>query len=264
MKGAKKKFTIVCLFLAMVFWTAAGIWFIRSLSDSERSSVQIGEAQDLAKASEIEIPTAEATEVDSGNSGVKLLSVDLTKLIQKNPDTAGWVQITGTNIDYPFVQTKNNDFYHNHSFDKSYNPAGWVFLDSENSKNLTSEHSILYLHGKIEGTEFEPARSMISSSSWLNHPEQFVMRTSTNYSNEIWQIFSIYKIPTTQDYLVIDFESPAEKMALVEKLKGRSVYNFEVPFSETDRMLTFSIRYDDEYIVAVHGKLVVPESEVVE
>lgn len=256
MSGVKKKkrFLVVALFFTVVFWTAAGIWLVRSLSDSNRADEQIGETQDLVSANEVEMPTADSVEVENG-SGVSLLSVDLAKLKAKNQDTVGWIQILGTNINYPFVQSNDNDYYRTHSFDKSYNPAGWVALDYRNATSLTDEHSILYLYGKLTDTEFEPARSVISNSSWLNNPEGFIMRTSTDYSNELWQVFSIYKTFATENYLKTEFSNREEKVSFLENLKAESVYNFDVSLEPEDKILSFSVRYDDEHIVVIHGKL---------
>ena len=48
-----------------------------------------------------------------------LINVNFTELKKINYDTIGWIQVNGTNINYPLVQTKNNDYYLTRSFDKS-------------------------------------------------------------------------------------------------------------------------------------------------
>ena len=50
-----------------------------------------------------------------------LISVDFNELKEINSETVGWINLPGTNINYPFVQTKDNDYYLNHSFDKTNN-----------------------------------------------------------------------------------------------------------------------------------------------
>ena len=228
MGGKKRKWLLTSgIFLAAVFWTAAGIWFVRSLSDKDRAAEQINDVKSLT----------------------------LTSAKEKNSDTVGWIKIDGADVDYPFVQGRDNDYYKTHSFDKSHNSAGWIFLDSRNPADLSGSNNIIYLHGKLEGTEFAPVRSIIAKSFWMKEPENFVIRTSTDAGELEWQVFSIYKIPTTEDYLTVDFKHTADLVALAEKLKARSVYNFEVPFEESDKMLTFSIKYDNDYIVVIHGKL---------
>ncbi|MFR3782737.1 MAG: hypothetical protein ACLTXR_02615 [Clostridia bacterium] len=58
---------------------------------------------------------------------IEVENIDFNKLINKNPDTIGWIKVLGTDINYPVVQTNNNDFYLTHSFDKSYNESRMDF-----------------------------------------------------------------------------------------------------------------------------------------
>ena len=70
--------------------------------------------------------------VSERNMNMNTFMKELKKI---NNDVRGWIQVNGTNINYPFVQTNNNDFYLKHSFDKSYNSSGWIFLDYRNNIN---------------------------------------------------------------------------------------------------------------------------------
>lgn len=78
---------------------------------------------------------------------IEVENIDFNKLINKNPDTIGWIKVLGTDINYPVVQTNNNDFYLTHSFDKSYNKAGWIFADyiNKNLKNNELVKILLYM-----------------------------------------------------------------------------------------------------------------------
>ena len=40
-----------------------------------------------------------------------LIEVDFDVLVNKNKDTVGWIKVEGTSINYPVVQTINNDYY---------------------------------------------------------------------------------------------------------------------------------------------------------
>ena len=63
---------------------------------------------------------------------MNLMDVDFSELEKTNSDVQGWIQVNGTNINYPFVQTTDNSYYLTHSFDKSRNVNGWIFLNNEN------------------------------------------------------------------------------------------------------------------------------------
>ncbi len=55
--------------------------------------------------------------------------IDFDKLKEQNNEAIAWIKVNNTNIEYPVVKTKNNEFYLNHSFDKSENLGGWIFAD---------------------------------------------------------------------------------------------------------------------------------------
>src|SRR5574344_291227 len=63
---------------------------------------------------------------------IPLIDVNFDELKAKAPDTVGWIYVGGTNINYPVVQAGNNDYYLDHSFDETWNDAGWIFMDYRN------------------------------------------------------------------------------------------------------------------------------------
>ena len=72
-----------------------------------------------------------------------LIDVDIKELKKKNSDTIGWINVNNTNVNYPYVQTSDNSYYLDHSFDKTYNEAGWVFMDYRNNSNLNNKNHYL-------------------------------------------------------------------------------------------------------------------------
>ncbi len=189
---------------------------------------------------------------------MKLINVDFSKLKQENDQTVGWIQVKGTNINYPFVQTTNNDYYLNHSFDKSYNGAGWVFLDYRNNTSIENRNTIIYAHGMQDKTMFGSLKNIISSG-WLDNEENYVVRLSTEYENTLWQVFSVYHIPTTNDYLQIKFNTNKDFKKLTDKLIKRSYHNFNTTVNDTDNILTLSTCWDKKEKVVLHAKLIKKE-----
>ena len=78
----------------------------------------------------------------------------LLTLRQQNPELAGWLCIPGTKIDYPVMQTaEDNDFYLTHDFQREENAHGAPFLDV-NCRIGASENLIIYGHHMKDGTMF--------------------------------------------------------------------------------------------------------------
>lgn len=187
-----------------------------------------------------------------------LINIDLKELKKKNNDVKGWLKVNGTNINYPFVQSNDNEYYLNHSFDKSYNKAGWVFLDYRNNFSQNQKNTIIYAHGRVNKTMFGSLKDTLKKQ-WLEDKNNHVINTSTENKNALWQVFSVYKIPTTSDYLQIDFKSSDDFINFEKKLKERSVYDFKTSLQKEDRILTLSTCYNSKEKVVLHAKLIKEE-----
>ena len=184
---------------------------------------------------------------------LSLINVNLDKLKEINNDTIGWIIVNGTNIDYPYVKTENNNYYLNHSFDRSYNDAGWVFLDYRNKADLSHKNNIIYAHSRLDKTMFG-SLSKVFNKDWINNKDNHYIKISNDFDNSLWQIFSTYIIETTNDYLQIDFNNDDEFINFSNMLIKRSSYNFNIKVNKEDQILTLSTCYNDDKKIVVHAK----------
>lgn len=184
-----------------------------------------------------------------------LIDVDINKLKEKNSDTVGWINVNNTNINYPYVQGKDNNYYLTHSFDKKYNEAGWVFLDYRNDKNLSNKNNILYAHSRLDKTMFG-SLSKTLKSNWYNNKDNHIIRLSTETENTMWQIFSVYKIPEETYYITTNFNSDNDYQKFLNTIKERSIHNFSTNLTTEDKILTLSTCYSDTERTVVHAKLI--------
>ena len=185
---------------------------------------------------------------------MNMMDVNFDNLKKINSDVVGWIKVNGTNINYPFVQGKDNKYYLTHSFNKSYNNAGWVFLDYRNN-NINNRNTIIYAHGRTDKTMFGTLRKVLNNG-WINNTNNYVIKISTEKENSLWQIFSIYHIPTTNDYLQTEFKDEREYQRFLNILKNRSNHNFNTSITSNDTILTLSTCYNDSEKMVVHAKLI--------
>lgn len=73
-------------------------------------------------------------------------------------------------------------------------------------------------------------------------------------------MFSVYLIPTTSDYIQVNFSSDEEFTNWTKMLIDRSSYNFNTSVSESDIVLTLSTCYNDNEKVVLHAKLIKKET----
>ena len=81
----------------------------------------------------------------------EIVGIDWTYLKSVNEDIVAWIEIEGTNINYPILKDKDV-YYLNHSFDKKYNGNGSIF--TTNTMPFDDLETILYGHNTKLGNMF--------------------------------------------------------------------------------------------------------------
>ena len=265
----KNLFLLILFLIAIICLIISIINLISWMFDNKNINNQINKINDIVIVETVEddknTEIIENDDIDKSDPywdyiKLNLIDVDFKELKHINNETKGWIKVNGTNVNYPFVQAKDNDYYLNHAFDKSSNGGGWVFLDYRNDLSFQERNTIIYGHGRQNKTIFGTLKDTLKDS-WLNNKDNHIIKLSTEYENTLWQIFSVYRIPTTNDYIQVDFSSDKEYLDLLNKLLNRSIYNFNTSISELDRILTLSTCYNNDDKVVIHAKLIKRETK---
>lgn len=261
-------FLIILLVIYIIYLLFSAIillsWFIDSnqkqkITEELEENIIVEETKNSAK---VELINPPVTEESDYWYYIKqnLLEVNFTELIQKNPDTVGWVQLSGTNINYPVVQTTNNSFYLSHSYNKESNNAGWVFMDYRNNKEDFDNNTIIYAHSRNDTTMFGSLKNVLTTA-WLENRENHLVYLSTPYENTMWQVFSVYTIPSESYYITPKFETEEEYTTFLITLKNRSIYDFNTELNINDKVLTLSTCQDNYgNRVVLHARLIKRET----
>lgn len=164
------------------------------------------------------------------------------KLLELNSDTVGWLEVKNTNVNYPVVKSNDNDYYLYHAFDKSSNRGGWIFLDYRNNVDSNDKNYIIYGHSMSNGTMFGTLKNVINES-WYSNSSNLIINFSIKGVNYKYQIFSIYVVDNTDDYLITNFSSNDSFISYINKSKERSIKDFNVDVTENDSIVTLSTCY---------------------
>ena len=191
---------------------------------------------------------------------MKLIDVDFNSLKKTNSDTVAWLFVGGTNVNYPVVQTIDNNFYLNHSFDKTKNSGGWLFMDYRNDKNNYGKNTIIYGHNMKNQTMFGTLKKLLSREWYKTEDNRIIKMSSENY-NTLWQIYSVYTLDTTNDYIQTEFASDDEYQKFIDLVKGRSIANFNTNVTTSDKTLTLSTCHGSAKKLVVHAKLIKIEAK---
>ena len=185
---------------------------------------------------------------------ISMVNVDFNYLKKINRQTVAWLYVNKLGINFPVVQTSDNLFYLEHNFEKKYDKTGWIYGDYRADFKNFKRNNVIYGHNN--GNKFGPLLNALNSSWYKNKTNQ-IIKLSTPTNDTLWQIVSIYTIKAEASYLSHNFENDASFKKWINKMLGRSVYNFGYKPTVKDKFLTLTTCKDNNgNRVVIHAYLV--------
>ena len=92
--------------------------------------------------------------VTASEENPEKIEIDFKKLQEINSDVKGWITVENTNINYPILQTNNNEYYLKHDINKKYSSCGSIFLDCDSDASFTKKNTVIYGHNLLNGKMF--------------------------------------------------------------------------------------------------------------
>ena len=167
--------------------------------------------------------------------------INFNDLRETNSDVKLWIMVDGTNINYPVVQTDNNDYYLKHNILKRRSTDGWIYLDYRNNMN-NDKNTIFYGHNLLNKTAFGSVSKMFTKNYFNNSNHEIYVIDDNNIY--VYKVFSIYYSKPVTDYLQIEFYDD-EYLDFLNGLKSKSKFDFGVDLSVEDKIITLSTCTDD-------------------
>ncbi len=270
-RKVKKPIIILIILIGLVGLGYSGYRILSWHKSNNHTNEQIEKVETMAPQEEVEAPATDKTvDVVGEPEGTKtetkedpywdyinlpLTSVDFTELLKKNSDTVAWLKVNGTNINYPVVQSKDNKYYLDKSFDKTYNASGWIFLDYRNNMQNLSDNTIIYGHSMLNKTMFGSLRNILENN-WYNTASNHTVTLSTPTENTLWQVFSVYAIDSETYYLISKFGTEESHQKWLNEMLKRSQFDFKTTVSTKDKVLTLSTCKNGNRRVVLHAKLI--------
>ncbi|MBQ4572527.1 MAG: class B sortase [Clostridia bacterium] len=170
---------------------------------------------------------------------------DYSEYVEQNPETVGWISIPGTKINFPVVQSVDNEYYLSHTFDHKSDKRGAIYMDYRNNAIDLDANTIIYGHNDYkDGSVFSEVAHYDDIEYYKEHP---IIEFNTLESYYQWKIYAVF-ITNQQAYddngYIFNFiwpqmEGPNFK-GYVEELNKRTLYYTGVDIKNGDRILTLS------------------------
>ena len=256
----KKKQENPAGFIGLVVTFVIVFYIFNFLYIDTNEIVKLDDGQVVSKEENQDIKTEEVKNRKETNlfkkyGNMSLSEVDFNELKMTNNQVVSWLSVDGTNINYPIVQTTDNDYYLSHSIDNKSKSSGWPFMDFRNSYNMGDDNTIFYGHNLLNKNSFGSLNNVFSKNWFKSSNHLIIVLTDT--MKYTYEIFSAYYVEPESYYLQTNFMSDDDYLEFVNTLKNRSVVSFSTNISSNDKIITLSTcTNDNNNRQVVHAKLI--------
>jgi sortase B len=247
-----------CILLAIILISIAAIcaiYFITELMAAKEEASEYTEIQNTATSvthSNLE-PGRPAETAD-----LPYMLVDFEALVQKNPDTVGWIHIPDTLINYPVVQATNNSKYLSTSFSSNKSSAGAVFADMNNDVKTPDQNVVLYGHNMGSGRK-DMFGTLLEYKECAHYDAHRYIQFDTIYEQHgWWKVLAVLSHDIRNvdwNYLQLRFETQDDFLEWISQAKDLSLYDTDTKIQADDHVLTLSTC--DRSIYGKNGRLVI-------
>ena len=212
-----------------------------TLSDALEESIGSGE-----ESSSDEPGAEEQVEPISSSAAAELYlkqpqkQFDHAGLSATNSDYRFWIDIPGTKISYPVVQSKDNTDYLRKNFDGVKRSSGTIFIDAGIRDYRKTRNLIIHGHDMKSGSMFGTLSSYNNLSFYNKHPFIYLY---TPDATLVYQVFAAYVVPKDIDSNLvyrIAFANTDVYGEFLNTLTERSLINTGVTPSSDQQILTLS------------------------
>lgn len=167
-------------------------------------------------------------------------------LYEQNPDLIGWLKIDGTNINYPVMQSSEDeyDFYLRHSFDKQDDRNGTLFLDARNHVLRRDTNLIIYGHNMKSGMMFGTLKDYLDADFRKEHSK---IQFDTIYEKATYKVIGVClgKVETQGEtvfryYNFLNVRNEMEFNDYMGRIQQMEVFGTAIDASYGDELLTLS------------------------
>lgn len=133
---------------------------------------------------------AEDTETNVIRSEVPF-DVDWDMLRQTNSEVVAWLYCPDTVINYPVVQTTDNEKYLTVNFSGNYNAGGALFADYNSVIGIRSSHLIIYGHNMKDSSMFGTLQKFADEAYVKEHPVFYLLTPEQDYRVDLLDCLTI-------------------------------------------------------------------------
>lgn len=181
------------------------------------------------------------------NKGEEKETDNKTKQLEEmNSNYVGWIDIEGTNINYPIVKTDDNEFYLKHGFDRTYNYCGAIFMDYRNPSSLTEKesNSIIYGHNMRNDTMFAELQKYRDKQFYEQH-KQITIMDKENQENK-YEIISVKLYGNEEFQPQFKWNNSSDYVQYLTDIEKTSLYEIDAQITDQPIITLYTCDYSSK------------------
>ncbi len=137
------------------------------------------------------VPSDEQKNTDPSMEAPRIESpADFQRMMSVNSEIYAWLSVPDTNIDYPVVQSEEDDnFYLDHDIYKDYSFPGTIYSQSCNTRDWRDRVTVLYGHNMLNGSMFATLHRFRDTDFFNSHPYFYIYTQGYQLTYEIVTAF---------------------------------------------------------------------------
>ena len=166
------------------------------------------------------------------------------KLFSQNKSLIGWIKIDDTNIDYPVMQTVNNEYYLDHNYNQQYDKNGSIFLDKDCDITNPGTNMIIYGHHMKSGKMFGNLKLYSNKDYYEKHR---MIQFDTIYEEGRYEVMYVFRSRIYNEneivfkyYQFFDVATPEEFDSNMAEMEKIALYDTGVTAKYGDKLITLS------------------------
>lgn len=231
----------IIYFNSILLIALSTIYIVKFLSIKKEAIEERNLLNEIKINENIQLAKVENEQKEKENERIKQVKT----LKSENSDIIGWIEIENTKINYPVLQTTDDEYYLTHNYKKEKTEKGSIFLSKDYNWDRPSDNLQIYGHNLGNGEMFQELLKYTDEKFYKEHPN---IRFTTANEDSIFEIIAVFKskvyYKSDKDvfryYYFINAETEKEYNDFIENAKKASLYKINATAKYKEQLMTLS------------------------
>lgn len=221
---------LLLIFIVSISFIGIHLYNQNRANNIDNSSANLAKKVTTKKKSSIKQPKSK--ENKDLKSGPGNFNIHWNKI---SSNIKAWIYIPGTNINYPILQARDNNYYLNYNLYGNKSIDGEIFFDYRQKPDFSEKNTFIYGHDLYDGTKFSELNNFYSANYFNQHKKMYVYTRNKRYNGTAFAIQANGGFSKAHN---VSIKDSSQLYNYVKYLKGRSVVRSNVSPSSVKKMMT--------------------------